>query len=142
MIIRKSVCITICAAVVICGMYLCANINRVITTSSEAVIEREIENANSYGQLYMSFVGADEGNVPKILINGVKCAEITDTQKTIDIVDRCVLELDTRGIQTPIMLQIDGRSENVLTDCVGRVVTGMDDIQNIGTFVIDKGDRK
>ncbi len=140
--IKNKVCILLCAFVLVYGAYLFAGVNTAVTTDSTAVIESEIANSQSYGQLYLSFVGTDEKNAPEILINGVSAGKITGGTKTLDIFDKCVVELDARNVNTPVMVQIDGKSENVDSDCVGRVVTGGGDIQNIGTFVINKGDKK
>lgn len=138
--IKNNVYIILCVVIALCGVFLFAGVNTAVVTDSAAVIEDEIVNSISYGQLYLSFVGADEKNAPEILINGVSAGKITGETKTLDIFDKCVVELDTRKITLPVTVQIDGKSENVVADCVGRIITGSGSIENIGTFTIDKGD--
>lgn len=131
------------AVLLLYGVYLFWGVNDVVVTDSRAVLENEIERAASYGQLYLHLDGAGEENAPSLLINGKSVGAVTQADKTLDIFDQCVVELDTRGLATPVMLTITGKGTNVATECVGRVVTGSGDIQNVGTFVVEnKGGKK
>ena len=133
---KSKIYALLCVLAVMCGIYFFKSADMAVVTDNTAIIENEIENAGGYGQLYLRIVGADEKNSPDILINGVSAGKITGETKILDIFDKCVVELDTRKTVAAVLVQIEGKSENVVTDCVGRTVTGNGDIQNVGTFIL------
>ncbi len=118
--------------------YMFVHVNKTAIKDVSSVIESEIENSKTYGQLYLRFDGVSEKNAPKILINGKSVCAITESKKILDIFDMCVVELDTRGLDDVVALYIEGKSENVITKCVDRVVVGNDTIENVGTFTLEK----
>ena len=131
------------SALFVCAMYMFVSVNNAIVTDTAALITNELENAKSYGQIYLKFDGVSEENAPKILINGEHVCTVTESAKTLDVFDMCVAELDTRALSEPVLLSIEGKSTNVMTNCAGRVITGNGGIDNIGTFVIkDVGNEK
>lgn len=135
--IGTKVYILLGALVLAYGTYLFLGINDTVVTDSRAVIENEVANSANYGQLYLHLEGASVENAPSLLINGKSVGMVTEADKTLDIFDMCVVELDTRGLEVPIMLTVTGKGANVATECVGRVVTGSGGIENVGTFVVE-----
>lgn len=136
--IRAKGCVLMTALAAAYGIYLICGAGKIVETSSRGVIESEVAESMTYGQLYLHLEGACEENAPSLLINGKSIGTVTSENKTLDIFDMCVVELDTRGLETPVMLTITGKGTNVAADCIGRVVTGCGNIENIGTFVVDK----
>lgn len=126
-------------ALVLCyGIYLFMGVNNaVVVTDSTAILENEVADSTSYGQLYLHFEGVSEENAPTLLINGESVGVVTEQEKTLDIFNQCVVELDTRGLETPVMLTVTGKGANVATECVGRLVTGSGGIDNVGTFLVE-----
>lgn len=135
--IKKALCTLCLICALVYGTYIAVNLDNVAKTVS-VNIEDEIKASEKVGQLYIELVGADKDNAPSILINGKSVCVLKQRDKTLDIYDGCVVELDTRGLKSPVMLTIKGKSANVCSDCEGRVITGNGDIQNVGTFVIEK----
>lgn len=118
--------------------YMFVHVNKTAIQDVSSVIESEIENTNNYGQIYLRFDGVSKKNAPKILINGKSVCEITESKKTLDVFDMCVVELDTRNLDDVVALYIEGKSGNVITKCVDRVIIGNGSIEKVGTFELEK----
>lgn len=136
--VKNKVYVLLCAVVIAYGVHMFSGVNDAVVTDVYSLIEGEIENTQSHGQIYLHFDGVSTDNAPKLLINGKSRESITESEKVVDVFDKCVVELDTRGLDTPVMMHITGKGANVASDCVGRVVTGIGDIQNIGTFIVNE----
>lgn len=140
--LRNNKLVTVCLIMFAFAVYMFAGVNKSLMTDTAAVITNELENATNYGQIYLKFDGASENNAPRILINGEYACTVTEETKILDIFDMCVVELDTRALREPVLLSVEGKGENVVTDCVGRVITGGGGIDSVGTFMIKTVDSK
>ena len=132
--LRNNKVVTFGLIMLACAVYMFAGVNKSLMTDTAAVITNEMDTAKSYGQIYLKLDGASEKNAPRILINGEYACTVTEKTKILDIFDMCVVELDTRSLTEPVLLSVEGKGENVITDCVGRVITGSGGIDSVGTF--------
>ncbi len=117
--------------------FLSAMIDRAVTTGADVTSIADEINANvPVGQLYLEAQGVSQSQPAKILLNGYYAADLNSAQKTVDVPDGCVVEINARGLRTPITVRIVGKSAGVISDCEGRSVTAAGNIANLGMFLV------
>lgn len=135
MIRRNSILTIVIGAVLILAIYMTKDVNKAITTATQTAINREIEANIPVGQLYISIDGVEKSKA-KLLINGEFAGYLDTDTKVIDIQNGNVVEIDSRGAKGDVTVTITDKSQAVLSNCNGRVVTANNNIQNLGMFTI------